>query len=106
MNKHEALVWAAIDIMHTRYTPGIRKNLARQDAAGTVTVTVNLEELALLKTLVSDKLGNLHSEWYDATHDETETDAEDLAYTLRGISARDTMFCRLLDRLNNKERED
>lgn len=106
MTAQAKLYWDAVAILNARYTPGIESLLAKHDASGTVTITVNPEELALIKTLVSDHLGKLHQEWYDATHDDTETSAEDLAYELRQISLRDRQTCRILDKLNSTKREE
>lgn len=95
----------AIETMNRNYLPAILKLLKKQDACSTVTVTVNTTEIKILKALVSNRIGELHREWYDATHDETETNAQDLAYELYRIEEHHRQVCKLYNTICKAEEQ-
>ena len=94
------LVFESIALLNSNYLPHILSRLDKEEKCGTVTVNVNVFELDILKKLVSDRLGELHQEWYDTTHDETYTDKRELAYSLAQTEAHDRQVGKLLDKLN------
>ena len=94
------LVFESIAMLNSNYLPHILSRLDKEDKCGTATITVNVFELDILKKLVSDRLGELHQEWYDTTHDETYTDKRELAYSLAQTEAHDRQVGKLLDKLN------
>lgn len=79
----------------------IAKNLERQEALGTVSITINLTELETLKHLVSGVIGQANQEWYDITHDDTYTSIYDMAYDLGQVEQRTEEALKLFHKLNS-----
>jgi len=103
MNAQAQLIEDAITIMNADYLPTILKRLDKEERCGTVTITVNTFELEILKKLVSDRIGELHREWYDTVHDETYTDTWDMAYSLAQTEGHERQVQKLYGKLCRKE---
>ena len=99
MNAQAQKVQNAIDKYHKLYGEGIKKYLDKAEAASdTMTITVNSTELAMLVKYVSNRIGQLHVEWFDATHDE-QISEDDLAYNLAQIARKEEQVMRLYKKL-------
>lgn len=99
MNAQAQKVQNAIDKYHKLYGAGIKKYLDKVDAASdTVTITVNSTELEMLVKYVSNRIGQLHVDWFDATHDELISE-DDLAYNLSQIALKEEQVTKLYKKL-------
>ena len=99
MNAQAQKVQNAIDKYHKLYGAGIKRYLDKVDAASDpVTITVNSAELAMLVKYVSNRIGELHVEWFDATHDELISE-DDMAYNLAQIAQKEEQVMKLYNKL-------
>ena len=86
MNAQAQKVENAISKYHKLYGEGIKRYLDKVNKASeAVTITINSTELEMLKKYVSNRIGQLHEDWYEATHDEAISE-DDLAYDLSQIA--------------------
>lgn len=101
MNAQAKKVQNAIDRLHTVYDPGIKEYLEKLDKIGEpVTITITANELRLLKNYVSNRLGELHNDWFEVTHDE-QVDECDMAYELCRIKEKEEQVGRLYTKLTH-----
>lgn len=99
MNAQAQKVYNAIEKMHRLYSDGIKRYLDKVDhCSDTVTITITTTELDMLKLFVSNRIGDRHNDWYEATHDEM-IDENDLAYNLAQIETQEQQLHRLYAKL-------
>lgn len=99
MNAQAQKVENAIRKYHDLYGKGIKRYLDKVEAASkTVTITINSAELEMLKMYVSNRIGQLHNDWYEATHDEAISE-NDLAYDLSQIALHEEQVQTLYTKL-------
>jgi hypothetical protein len=93
------LVSDAIEIMNADFLPNILKRLDKEEQCGTATITINVVELDILRRLVSDRIGELHREWYNTTHDDSYDDMWQLAYSLAQTESHERQVQKLYAKL-------
>lgn len=105
MNTTKSIAAEAIDLMNRTYLPHIKKLLDTEERCGHCTITLNRSELQILQLLVTNRLDEIHRDWYEKTHDDTYTDPQELAYVLSRTECSFRQLSKLYTLLNHAKED-